>query len=646
MSDNTQQLLPPPENVPPNTVVQIQNKIFIDNFGFVDNKICKEPVDFSPETREVTFTDVAVVKIAKNSNDENNKYVYTPSIYNQHFCRQPYRQFSSNQWNLEQQDINCRKLWKYMHVGLKLRPIDEDQLCDGTMCIFFPDDPVPKDLKNFFKNENLFFSYVNIAPMYDVLFFPKMTDVSITNNANQFSIEDDSAMINFQTKNIDNLNKIYYHITAGQITTETIEAIAQVYENSCENDICQVQLNTYTRDQLFKVTYNKVIDIVDPIVNVQGNGIELSSKFCTKINIYNSETTISNFNIFGTGCDSKSAIFVQSKSMLLLHLNDIHIYDESKIFEVKESQIQNFELNNCTTNGIVKGFLNNNKKIIIEEKGCPLKGLDDYCFNERGCNVKETNWTDNGKEIHVFRLKPTPNIDGVKLDNYFNKGYRLQNEKTMTRFNGKREVCLVINNGFLEERYVETDKTCTKFFYDTKHDRLHEDGNPYFCFRAKDERRIIYGPCEGCDIGILTPRDIGSCPNKLYQKKKFNETHCDTDRGVRLCDPRCMIGQNFEDLTWTKIGVNFKSSCFDCSCIEETLYGHCKNREVINPGYNYGEGIILTEGNEYIGKIGSQLYLDRQYNLSVFYLFTLSEFIAISVAILSIIIFNIFRKST
>jgi hypothetical protein len=56
MSDNTQQLLPPPENVAPNTVVQIQNKIFIDNFGFVDNQICKEPIDFDIGTNKVTFS--------------------------------------------------------------------------------------------------------------------------------------------------------------------------------------------------------------------------------------------------------------------------------------------------------------------------------------------------------------------------------------------------------------------------------------------------------------------------------------------------------------------------------------------------------------------------------------------------------------
>ena len=533
-----------------------------------------------------------------------------------------------------------------MHLGLKLRPIDEEQLCNGTMCVFFPDDPVPKDLKKFFKDENLFFSYVNIAPMYDVLFFPKMADVSITNNANQFSIEEDSAMIKFQKKNIENLNKIYDHITAGQITTDTIAAIAQVYENSCDDDTCQVQLNTYTRDQLFKVSYDKVINIVDSIVNIQGNGIELGSKLCTKIKIYNGETTISDFVIPGTGCDTESAIFVQSKSMFQLHLNNIDIRDGSKIIEVKKSQIQNLQLNNCTTNSIVKGFFSENKNIIIEEKGCPLEGLDDFCFNGRGCNVKQTDWKDNGKKMHIFRLKPVPNIDGVKLDYYFNKGYQLQNGKTMSRFTGKNEVCLVVENGFLEEHVVETDKTCTEFYYDEYHDRLQVKENPYFCFRAKGHERIIFGPCEGCDIGILTPRSVGSCPNDLYQNKQFNETHCDTNRGVRLCDPRCMIGGNFGNLTWTKIGVNFKSSCFDCSCIESTIDGYCENGKVINPGYNYDQGIILTEGNEYIGKIGSQLYLDREYNPSVYYLLTLSEVIGVGISIIAIIVFEIFRKTT
>ncbi len=647
MSDNTQQLLPPPENVPENTVVKIQNRIFIDNQGFVDNMQCKTPISFDPQTRTVNFVSEDMVKVAPNSNDDNDHYMYNPAIYNQHYCRQPYRVFNSNQKNLEQQDIDCRKKFKYIHLGLKLNPIDDEQLCDGNQCVFFPDDPVPKDLKNFFRDETLFFSYVNIAPMYTVLFFPKMADVSITNNANQFSIETDSDIYKFESENSEDLVDIFYNITAGKITPETVAAIARVYENSCDNtNTCQLQLNTYTRDELFDVTYTKVIDIVDPIVNIKGNNIKLDVDDCTKINIHNDQTTISDLIFTGTGigCETKSSIFVRSKNMQKLLLQNIDIQTGAKIFEVEKSQVRTVQLENCTTKNIVKGFLSDNKNIVVEELGCPLKGMDKYCFNQRGCNIKHTNWKDNGKRMHLFKLKPVPSIDGVKLNNYFKPGYKLENGKTMSRFNGKQEVCLVAKNGVLEEYVIQNDKTCTEFYYDEYHDRLQIKENPYFCFRARGYKRIIYGPCQGCDVGILTPRALDPCPDNLYQSKQFNETHCDTARGVRLCDPRCMIGGNYGNLTWTKIGVNYKSSCFKCSCIGSTINGYCQDNEVVNPGYNYDQGIILTEGNGYVGKIGSQLYLDREYTPSIYYQLTLTEVLCTGLSIVFITLFEIFKK--
>ena len=110
------------------------------------------------------------------------------------------------------------------------------------------------------------------------------------------------------------------------------------------------------------------------------------------------------------------------------------------------------------------------------------------------------------------------------------------------------------------------------------------------------------------------------------------------------CFPCCHV---FSCLQFSMFKVRFvqrfhfsRFSCFDCSCIKDTRYGYCENGEVINPGYNYGKGIILTEGNGYIGKIGSELYLDRQYKPSVYYTFSLSEVISVGVVILSIVIFN------
>ena len=242
-----------------------------------------------------------------------------------------------------------------------------------------------------------------------------------------------------------------------------------------------------------------------------------------------------------------------------------------------------------------------------------------FCFNERQCNIKHTNWTDNGKEMHNFRLHPYPNIDRINLRTYFNGYYDLINNKTMRRITKDHDVCLVVKDGFLTEAIYRSDESCTDFYYDYHYDRLHVRNNPYFCFRAKGYKKIIYGPCGGCDIGILTPLQLDPCPNNLQQLNQFNETHCNTRRGVRLCDPRCMRGPNFHDLTWTKIGVNYKSSCYDCSCIHETKWGECIDNILVNPGYYYFHNLILSFKNEYVAATGSYLYLSEDYKIDLIY---------------------------
>lgn len=153
--------------------------------------------------------------------------------------------------------------------------------------------------------------------------------------------------------------------------------------------------------------------------------------------------------------------------------------------------------------------------------------------------------------------------------------------------------CIVIRNNVLDVTRIQPqirDMGCTEFVMDPVSKRMHQRGNPYFCF-CDNSDYIAHCPCVGCEIGSGFEFP---CEGTIPQTRIINDTHCEGPGGIALCTVCQLKGTNCSsELPWRCI-YNLKGSLFSANCsdpdeIEKGYWGevNCTTNTVIKPGYGY-----------------------------------------------------------